>query len=404
MGQHSSWDEAPSFRGSFGPGGSDGEASDKPSHRSLRSRKYDDGPGTVREFIPAWDGVDSTLRDYERKVGIFQRNTRLPKTKRAGKLLEQLTGKAFDFTETLDLDLLEHRDGVERLLAFLKSKYRPVQILHIGKTCDELLYGFARQPREEMVEYDNKFQATLRRVEQVAGFEVPPVLKAHMFLRKANLPSSVQSQIVSAAGGNYDYEALRDQVLAAVPRVSILERAGSSSQGAFYSGEGPRRHGGHERRPPRDKGRFQRSSSRFDKKPFRKHKAYETEAGATEASPGEAADAEGRPPSATDSSEGESEGDSSSDGEEGGSDSELEAAGQKAASGDCQGEKLLQARRGTQARARAQGQRQEDRGAQADHALPQVRENRTLASRLPRQRAEQASSLQQLSSTHSPCP
>ena len=55
--QHSSWDEAPSFRGSFGPGGSDGEASDKPSHRSLRSRKYDDGPGTVREFIPAWDGT-----------------------------------------------------------------------------------------------------------------------------------------------------------------------------------------------------------------------------------------------------------------------------------------------------------------------------------------------------------
>ena len=76
-------------------------------------------------------------------------------------------------------------------MRFLRTKYRPAEILHTGRTCDELLYDFHRNPREELVDYDAKFQALTRRVEEAIGIEIPPVLKAHMFLRKDCFPGPV---------------------------------------------------------------------------------------------------------------------------------------------------------------------------------------------------------------------
>ena len=49
-----------------------------------------------------------------------------------------------------------------------------------------------------------------------------PLIKAHVFLRKADLSAEKQSQIVSSAMSGYEYEPLRDAMLTAIPRAGAL--------------------------------------------------------------------------------------------------------------------------------------------------------------------------------------
>ena len=56
-----------------------------------------------------------------------------------------------------------------------------------------------------------------RRFEAVAR-QVNPLIKAHVFLRRANLSAEKQSQITGAAMSRYEYESLRDAMLTAIPR------------------------------------------------------------------------------------------------------------------------------------------------------------------------------------------
>ena len=64
------------------------------------------------------------------------------------------------------------------------------------------------KPGEETKDYDTRFNILLRRFEAVAG-QVNPLIKAHVFLRKASLSAGKQSQIVSAAMSRHEYEPLR---------------------------------------------------------------------------------------------------------------------------------------------------------------------------------------------------
>ena len=52
--------------------------------------------------------------------------------------------------------------------------------------------------------------------------QVNPVIKAHVFLRKAKFSAEKQSQIVSAAMSRNEYEPLRDAKLTAIPRAGVL--------------------------------------------------------------------------------------------------------------------------------------------------------------------------------------
>ena len=74
---------------------------------------------------------------------------------------------------------------------------------------DDFVYDFERQPGEEIMDYDTRFDILLRRFEPVAG-QVNPLIEAHVFLRNFNLSAEKQSQIVSAAMSRCEYEPLRD--------------------------------------------------------------------------------------------------------------------------------------------------------------------------------------------------
>ena len=84
------------------------------------------------------------MREYQKQVRLFQSTTGIDKEYQAGKLVERLTGLAWEVCETLDWKSLKHPDGVERLLQHLWSELEPLELLRIFNTLSEFYASFKR--------------------------------------------------------------------------------------------------------------------------------------------------------------------------------------------------------------------------------------------------------------------
>ncbi|CAE7294476.1 RE1 [Symbiodinium natans] len=158
------------------------------------------------------------MREYERRVRLFESSTGIDPSYRAQKLMEKLSGQAWLATESIDLDFLKHPQGVDRLLKHLWQELEPLEHLKIFTTLTEFYKDFRRGAGQEFVAFDLEFRAHLKRLEEIGG-KIDGVTKAYWFLEKAGLSMDLRKQVVAAAGGEYDYTRLRKALMAIVPKV-----------------------------------------------------------------------------------------------------------------------------------------------------------------------------------------
>ena len=81
-------------------------------------------PNTGKDYVPGYDGT-TPLREYERRVLLFRSTTGIDKEFQGGKLVEKLTGDAWEATESLDLGSLRCPEGPDLLIAHLKKCWNP---------------------------------------------------------------------------------------------------------------------------------------------------------------------------------------------------------------------------------------------------------------------------------------
>ena len=172
---------------------------------------------TGKDYIPEFDGK-TPMRDYERRVRLFEANTSIHPSYRAGKLIERLTDQAWRATEMLDIQTLKVSDGVDRLLRHLWGELEPLEFLRIFSTLNDFYKGFKRSTGQQFTEYDMEFRRQCQRLDEIdAG--IHGVTRAYWFLEKAGLGPELRKQVVAAAGGCYDYPKLRAALVAIVPNV-----------------------------------------------------------------------------------------------------------------------------------------------------------------------------------------
>ena len=187
-----------------------------------------DVPKTGKDHVPEYSG-DSPMREYQRRVRLFEASTGIDPSYRAQKLMERLTGQAWRATESLDLDEIKHPDGVKRLLQHLWQELEPLEYLRTFTTLADFYKGFKRSPGMEYITYDMEFRAHLKRLEEI-GAKIEGLTQAFWFIEKAGLSGELRKQVVAAAGGEYDYVKLRRALLAIVPRVNKEEDNGASTR------------------------------------------------------------------------------------------------------------------------------------------------------------------------------
>ena len=157
-------------------------------------------PTTGKDHVPEYDGK-APMRDYERRVRLFESATGIDPCYRAQKLMERLSGAAWTATEGLELQEPKHEQGVQRLLKHLYQELEPLEHLRVFSTLTEFYRDFKRTAGQEFVAYDMEFRTHLKRLEDI-GAKLEGRTKAYWFLEKASLSADLRKQVISAAGGS----------------------------------------------------------------------------------------------------------------------------------------------------------------------------------------------------------
>ena len=212
------------------------ETLEEPKESSDAGSQARSNPKTGKDHVPEFDGK-SAMRDYERRVRLFESATGIDPCYRAQKLMERLTGAAWTATESLDLQELQHEQGVQRLLRHLYQELEPLEHLRVLSTLSEFYRDFKRTPGQEFVAYDMEFRIHLKRLEEI-GAKLEGLTKAYWFLEKAGLSADLRKQVVSASGGEYDYVKLRRALMAIVPKVKREDDTTSAPRPSFRQWKG----------------------------------------------------------------------------------------------------------------------------------------------------------------------
>jgi hypothetical protein len=198
-------------------------------------------PNTGKELIPCHDGKVS-MREYERRVRLFQSFTSIDLEYQAGKLIEKLSDEAWAATESLDVQSLKCKQGVDMLLKHLWNELEPLAYLRTFNTLSFFFKHFKRQRGQEMVSFDSEFRNQCKRLDEI-GSPLAGTAKAYWYLEKASISEELKRQVVSSANGEYQYEKLRNALVAIVPQVrkndeDAAAAGGSSSHGRWGSNNG----------------------------------------------------------------------------------------------------------------------------------------------------------------------
>ena len=106
--------------------------------RRSRQRGY-----SGKEHVPEHDGI-ITMREYERRVKIFQSTSSIAEEFQAGRLLERLQGEAWRAAETLEVSQLKCKGGVRLLLQHLWDELEPLEYLRVFNTLSYFYDSFHR--------------------------------------------------------------------------------------------------------------------------------------------------------------------------------------------------------------------------------------------------------------------
>lgn len=160
----------------------------------------------------------SLLCGSMKDVKIFQITSSIAEEFQAGRLLERLQGEAWRAAETLEVSQLKCKGGVRLLLSHLWDELEPLEYLRVFNTLSYFYDSFHRLRGQEMTQYDTAFRTQCQRLAE-AQSPLEGRAKAFWFLRKAGISDELRRQVVSSAGGVYDYQKLRSALVAIVPQV-----------------------------------------------------------------------------------------------------------------------------------------------------------------------------------------
>ena len=101
--------------------------------------------------VPEWDGFKDgggksmTRFQYFRKIDLWESTTGVKPEDRALRLVQKLSGDAFDKTENIKVETLQCSDGVEKFKAVIEEAYESIEDYRVGKVMDEFVDVFDRK-------------------------------------------------------------------------------------------------------------------------------------------------------------------------------------------------------------------------------------------------------------------
>jgi len=191
--------------------------------------------------VPEWDGKSEHRTTYFRRIDLWALTTGVPPKDRGCRLLQKLSGEAFEKLENIDGSTLKTEDSIERFKKCIVEVYEPIEDYRIGKIMDEFLDNFARKNDQEIVDYNLAWAREVLKVEKVAG-ELQEKWKAHLYLKKMRLQALQKTQVLTGALGTYTVDALSRAALTTFPNIKEAfsrKDMKDKDRGSFQAGRRP---------------------------------------------------------------------------------------------------------------------------------------------------------------------
>ena len=187
--------------------------------------------GGSRPRIPVFD-CTVPLRVYRRLVAVWELATDTPLERRGPTLLSELTGKAWEQTETLDIQSLRDPGGVTRLLDFLALRFPEIAV----HDTPALLHTFVRPAlyrarNEEIMDYNNLFDLIVSKLED-RSMTFPDEVLGDLYVMGALLPEERKAAVLNACGNTYSLRSLQKALMLNLPKVAAVDGQGRQDNGA----------------------------------------------------------------------------------------------------------------------------------------------------------------------------
>ncbi|CAE8740947.1 unnamed protein product [Polarella glacialis] len=171
-----------------------------------------------RVNAPEFDGiVEDTgkgdgVRNYLRRLEIWEELTTVPKKKQAIVLFYKLRGRAWTDAETLDIKELQKDHGMDIYKAWVRQKYRDLEITTIGDNMKEFFRNLHLKKGQSVREFNNEFDRLWKKLSGV-GCGLPTLALAWYYLYKLMITDQQEATLLSSVGNEYDLEKLQKAAL-----------------------------------------------------------------------------------------------------------------------------------------------------------------------------------------------
>ncbi|CAE8727758.1 unnamed protein product, partial [Polarella glacialis] len=160
----------------------------------------------IVEDTPKGDGV----RNYLRRLEIREELTTVPKKKHAIVLFYKLRGRAWTDAETLDIKELQEDHGMDIYKAWVRQKYRELEITTIGDNMKEFFRNLHLKKGQSVREFNNEFDRLWKKLSGM-GCGLPTLALAWYYLYKLMIADQQEATLLSSVGNEYELEKHTDQ-------------------------------------------------------------------------------------------------------------------------------------------------------------------------------------------------
>ena len=158
-----------------------------------------------RDPPPIYDGEspESTFRQFEKAVRLWEFESDIPAKKRGAKLVRALVGAAKLATEDLEFEAITAEDGVKNVMSRLREFFQPHLEVSLPRAFEAAVYGQQKQPKESFIEYIARAERNFQNLKK-EGVELPAGAQGYILYRQAGLTEAQDQKILTWSEGKYD--------------------------------------------------------------------------------------------------------------------------------------------------------------------------------------------------------
>ncbi|CAL1145601.1 unnamed protein product [Cladocopium goreaui] len=188
---------------------------------STRSETTYDTKGarpSEKMVVPEFDGegdeqeLGRSARSYVRKVHVWLRCTRMAERERPLALYTHLTGRAWIAAEELSMDRLHEEGGIDYFLDWIRIRFMEIEVTKVATVMTELFRRCRKRADQSVREFNLEYERLLMHLRELEC-ELPPLVKAWLYLDKLRLAEGDEMSLLSSVNNRYDLKLLQQAAL-----------------------------------------------------------------------------------------------------------------------------------------------------------------------------------------------